>query len=862
MEIRPNHPSADHVTEAVRCFEVRDAAGCDRAYRAAVAAAVRDPGIREELQEDHLNCLATLGNRRLARDRCEGYLAEHAPRPPLGLRLLYAEILVLVGDHARAGAAADAIADSGDELSKEQEARLHRVRGLVLSNAGQDARALRHLLTARAWFESSGQPDELREIDKVIRAVRGREGEHGPVAADAPPPVTVVDHLRRAEELRHEARYEEALETLTNVLDMPEFNSEPDLHWPVVRELAVLAWALRRPDLVGRLGGLLGEAAGHAPDRAAAQAEADSLLGQEVPEGGPLPRRFDARVEYVHRLLEEDRTADAEKLLVELRDQAASRRDHVLWHLAAAEVEQARADLSPGDPAPLHECVGHATVAANLATTGALQEARVAAWRILGNALRELDHPGADDAAMEFLARAHRLEEEIAGRQPSDRYRVPMLAAVPTEHDERVRATVERVYAGRSPTAAPIAVALEAARGALVLPLVLPADEDRVRDLPGPGDPAGALRWARGMAAALPRDQAAWLIHTTPDTVHHVIVCRKLQHSFAASNRAELHEAIDDLALCWETTDSLEASAASGEFERRLAEIAARLAVAAVVGRLPAHIRRLAVVAGNEVADVPLAGLPLPDGGGPLGLRYALSDLPCLSALAPLRARAHALRGDDLLLVRPGNDGLAPSTASARVSLSGPSATPERLREELAKRSEQIVRIDSHGLHDHDEPGRSLIRLAGSPLSSQELEQMDLRGCGTLVLGACESGMAQRLGRDERHGFVRAGFTAGAASVVAARWIAPDLPARALLDRLQHHLRVQPRDLALRAAMRDVHATDDVGVPFPRDPSRWACWTLYGDAGLQTRAGLLRRRRRGLAERRRRRSEDAATRPE
>jgi CHAT domain-containing protein len=131
---------------------------------------------------------------------------------------------------------------------------------------------------------------------------------------------------------------------------------------------------------------------------------------------------------------------------------------------------------------------------------------------------------------------------------------------------------------------------------------------------------------------------------------------------------------------------------------------------------------------------------------------------------------------------------------------------------------------------------------------------MDLRGCGTLVLGACESGMAQQIGRDERTGFVRAAVHAGAPAVIAARWRAVDAVAAAVLDRFERYVRWLPRDLALQRAQLDVcRGAPGVPADIPAlsHPARWACWTLYGDSGWQTGAGPVRRSlRRRLDERR------------
>jgi CHAT domain-containing protein len=107
-----------------------------------------------------------------------------------------------------------------------------------------------------------------------------------------------------------------------------------------------------------------------------------------------------------------------------------------------------------------------------------------------------------------------------------------------------------------------------------------------------------------------------------------------------------------------------------------------------------------------------------------------------------------------------------------------------------------------------------------------------MRVCGTVLLGACDSGMADRIGRDERAGFVRAAIRAGAAAVVVARWPAENEVGTAVLDQFERYLRYLPRDVALQRALLDVRT---------EHPARWGCWALYGDPGRQTGAGPVRR---------------------
>jgi CHAT domain-containing protein len=186
-------------------------------------------------------------------------------------------------------------------------------------------------------------------------------------------------------------------------------------------------------------------------------------------------------------------------------------------------------------------------------------------------------------------------------------------------------------------------------------------------------------------------------------------------------------------------------------------------------------------------------------------------------------------------------------------------ATLTGLRAALQLHRYRQIRIDCHGQDGHGGSMTSWLQLApdgpDGRLRPQDLQEMDLRGCGTLILGACESGMARRIGHDERVGFVRAAVHAGAPAVIAARWRAQDAVAATVLDRFEHYVRYLPRDLALQRAQVDV-CRGAFGVPTDipavEHPARWACWTLYGDSGWQTRAGPVRRLlRRSLDSRRR-----------
>ena len=281
-----------------------------------------------------------------------------------------------------------------------------------------------------------------------------------------------------------------------------------------------------------------------------------------------------------------------------------------------------------------------------------------------------------------------------------------------------------------------------------------------------------------------------------------------------------------------------------------------------VLPALPRRMTRLAVVPGYALGDIPFAALPLPGASPPGTLliqRYALSLLPCLSALQPLADRSKANRGDHALMVHYGRGVSSSSLAKdpARRIVQGEMATIDNVEQVLQADRFPLVRLDCHGVFRPGSAMDSWLELAplgnDGRLTAQRFQQFSLHGCGTLMLGACESGMTQRLGRDERLGFVRSGLAAGAAAVLAARWVAADVVASTVLDRFQEYLRYLPRDRALQRAQLDVVANrcaDNLAsIPRPEHPAWWACWTLHGDAGLQTRSGYPVRRMRELMAR-------------
>lgn len=864
IELESGTPLGEAVTRARAAVARSDAAGADAAYREAVGLVpVGNPGLWSALTGDHVAALVGLQRLSLAQDRCNGYLRDaetwRLGAASISLQLLRAEILSSMG--ARSGADADlavirtALDGQADSLTAHEQAVYQRLEGLSAATQGYHGKAERHLREAERIFREIGNQRGVDAVRRDWHRIAVQHGDEDAVSGelDGPLPRTAADHLLRTRALRREQRYEEAIGVLEAALAL---DLDPALRFPVLHELAVLLQLIADHEEASRLLPSLREAAASSADPVASAEVVDRIFGAGAL-GGEIGTTFDQVLQRARRLIVDGRLDEAERLVVELRSRAKLDHEIAAWHLAAGELDYARGDLT--------QAVAQLRAAAEHATPAWLAEVRIRALRLLGRAHYQL---GDGDQAAERWAEAHHLEEQIAGQQITDATRVRMLHAVSDEHDERIRAAAAQL-ARRGPDAsAAVVVAMEAARGAAILERILPGSGAFPRNLPGPSDHKGAWRWVRRMTNGFPRSQVAWLLHSTPDRVHHAVIGRGLlYHASVPCARHDLEEAIDQLAVCWEHEALLEESMKSGDFDRLLAEIAARIGLDAVIPALPPHVDRIAVVAGGALSTLPLTAMTVPGGTEPIGLRYALSDLPCLHARRPLHRRSLHLRGDDRLLVSPPASGITSAKRTrADTVLKNEQATPEALQAALQTHLHRRVRIDSHGQYDPD-PTKSWLQLAPDgpggrlEVGGKEgvggkggLRSMDLQGCGTLMLGACETGMAKRIGRDERTSFVRAAFHAGAASVVAARWVAHDWAAAAVLDAFDRYVRYLPRDAALQHAQVDVcNGVPDPpkDVPLPTHPARWACWTLYGDSGFQTKAGPVRRwLRRGADERR------------
>jgi hypothetical protein len=816
--------------ERARSAAVEEA---DAAYREVLdLVAADDAGLWAVLAAEHVSVLRSAGFLTAAASRCEDYLRGDrvlTSRSRLPLLLERAQVRSESGAHARAASDAAEIrgAVHGD-LDPLDHARLRRVEGLA---SGDRATAYRYLDEARAAFDSLGDTASVAVIDADLRLLRAREGAEpatSAILAEDPAAMTSVPRaLARALALRNQHRYEEALRVVVAALAAEGLDDA--LRLPVLEELVGLLVALRR----GK----------------ALKAVSDALLPALVRAGGSVEGTEPPAVRFVRgllnslQLLERGSVEQARAELDAISELAASDRDGAYWHLASGEASIAAFKRRKTE-VDLHDAVRDLTAASEYAAPDQLLDVLIRALRLLGEAFELLKRP---DQASSRWAVAHALEEDLVARQISDEVRVTLLEDIPTEHDERIRVAAELALSGPggAPAVTAVAatiVAMESARGAAILGRIAPDAEGSLRRLPAPGDGAAAWEWLRGIADATARDEAIWIMHARPGRVHHGIVGRGLVHHVdLRADRGKLEKLVK--ALRKECNEfRLGQPEGRATVSRLIEQLGAEIGVETVLALLPPRVKRLVVVAGGVLSDIPLAALPIKDGAEgasvPVVCRFAVSDLPCLSARPLLRRRAVGNRGSRALFV------------------SAFEATPEDFEGELVRRDYRRVRILGHGQSDPKDASQTWLQFAGTKterdgrIQPGRFQRMALRACGTLILGACESGMAQRVGRDERTGFVRAGLHAGAASVVAARWIAEVSVTAALLDRFEGYLRYLPRDVALQRAQLDVREGRVVlgeDVPEPGHVAWWACWSLYGDSGHQVKAPILRASARGPA---------------
>jgi CHAT domain-containing protein len=124
-----------------------------------------------------------------------------------------------------------------------------------------------------------------------------------------------------------------------------------------------------------------------------------------------------------------------------------------------------------------------------------------------------------------------------------------------------------------------------------------------------------------------------------------------------------------------------------------------------------------------------------------------------------------------------------------------------------------------------------VVDLGAGLMTAEEVSGLDLRGCETAVLSACETGLGRTAGGEGVLGLQRAFHQAGCRTVIASLWKVDDAATSALMQRFydEHWGKDRPPLEALRRAQLSLLDAPDFGGG--ENPHLWAAWVLSGDPG-------------------------------
>ena len=204
---------------------------------------------------------------------------------------------------------------------------------------------------------------------------------------------------------------------------------------------------------------------------------------------------------------------------------------------------------------------------------------------------------------------------------------------------------------------------------------------------------------------------------------------------------------------------------------------------------LPAlHDKHLKIFPRFSMNAVPLhalkvAGKPLIDYcdvsyGQTLGMLFQVHrDTPSHG-----RGTLAALYDENGTIAYKGTFRMLDSNGAGAVSIL-PNSSWEEARSAIDAGQPSDMLFACHGAYDRDDPGNSYLRLrSGIAVSFSEIfSKLNLTGCRSVTLGACESGIARTLVSAEYIGLPVAFLTAGARYVIATLWQTNQVAAAILL---------------------------------------------------------------------------------
>ena len=262
-----------------------------------------------------------------------------------------------------------------------------------------------------------------------------------------------------------------------------------------------------------------------------------------------------------------------------------------------------------------------------------------------------------------------------------------------------------------------------------------------------------------------------------------------------------------------------------------LSELGQRL-LGPVLDRLGPEVCRLALVADGVLDTCPFGALEIE--AQQLIDRFELVEGPSLSMLGrvarPSRASAD---GADVLIIGA-EDVRAPEMVQEVTDLQevwGPRcvvAPPNEVPQRLGERPWRVVHVAAHGAPRPDNPRFGGLVLDGGVLNIFELLDLDLKSA-IVVLSGCGTAAVDRRFAGDQVGLSGGFLGAGAAAVVASRWVVEDASARSFMASLHRSLADGKRlEEAMHVAASDIRSRRT-------DPYFWAPWTVYGPPGALAR---------------------------
>ena len=237
-----------------------------------------------------------------------------------------------------------------------------------------------------------------------------------------------------------------------------------------------------------------------------------------------------------------------------------------------------------------------------------------------------------------------------------------------------------------------------------------------------------------------------------------------------------------------------------------------------------AGIRRLLIVPHAQLGALPWAALS--DGHQALAERFQIALAP--SARAALRGLQRPATAALRVLALGESSRLPQAAAEARAvaglfaqgqAAVGAAATLALLRQQAGQAD--VLHLACHAQFRADNPRFSALHLHDEVLTADQVESLALRPC-TVVLSACETGLADSSTGDERIGLVRAFGMAGAARVLASLWPVDDTITAGFMACFYRALTAGAAPAAAlqqaQLATRQAHA----------HPYFWAAFALYG----------------------------------